>query len=81
MAAVINSSVNSSPPDAALPSQIPVLEVDGVQMAQSQAIEFYCAGLANLLPSDPLLAAKCIEINQSFSVSVNAASQVHTAVG
>lgn len=57
-----------------LSSQMPVLEVDGVQLAQSQAIDLYVAGLANLLPADPFLTAKCIEINQAFAVSANAVS-------
>jgi glutathione S-transferase len=33
--------------------QVPLLEVDGKQLAQSAAIDRYCAQLAGLLPADP----------------------------
>lgn len=39
--------------------QLPVLVVDGFQLAQSGAIMRYVAGLAGLVPADPLAAAKC----------------------
>lgn len=38
--------------------QVPVLEVDGEQIAQSIAITTYAGKLANLYPWDPLQAAK-----------------------
>lgn len=43
--------------------QLPVLEVDGVQIAQSAAIAVYCGKLAGLYPSDdPLAAAQVDEL-------------------
>lgn len=41
--------------------QVPVLEVDGKQLAQSTAIERYAAKLAGIVPSDELEAAKADE--------------------
>ncbi len=46
-----------------------MLEVDGVKLAQSAAIEYYAAGLAGLLPADPFLAAKTQEMYQYINVS------------
>lgn len=40
---------------------VPVLEVDGVQIAQSNAINRYCGKLAGYYPEDPLEAAFCDE--------------------
>eukprot|EP00877_Chromochloris_zofingiensis_P003748 jgi/Chrzof1/13374/Cz07g30190.t1 len=37
--------------------QMPILEHDGKKLAQSAAIDQYCAKLAGLLPDDPWVAA------------------------
>lgn len=42
--------------------QVPVLEVDGVQVTQSDAITRYAGKLAGLYPTDPLQALLCDEI-------------------
>ena len=44
--------------------QVPLLEVDGVPLLQSNAQAQYCAKLAGIYPSDPWLAAKCDECTQ-----------------
>lgn len=42
--------------------QLPILEVDGKVLAQSTAIEWYCASLVpGMIPSDPWLTAKMNE--------------------
>ncbi|CDF35921.1 Glutathione S-transferase [Chondrus crispus] len=41
---------------------LPMLTVDGMQVAQSDAILRYCGKLAGLYPSDPLEAAKVDEV-------------------
>lgn len=46
--------------------QVPVLEVDGQQLAQSSAIERYAAKLAGLYPDDPWQAAKVDELVAFF---------------
>lgn len=45
--------------------QVPVLEVDGVQVTQSDAITRYAGRLANLYPQDPYQALLCDEILQA----------------
>lgn len=42
--------------------QVPVLEVDGVQVTQCDAINRYAAKLAGLYPTDPLQALWCDEV-------------------
>jgi glutathione S-transferase len=42
--------------------QVPVLEVDGHFLAESYAILRYAGGLAGLVPSEPLAAAKVDEV-------------------
>jgi glutathione S-transferase len=44
--------------------QVPVLEVDGMKLSQSQAIATYCGKLTGLYPADPWAAAKCDEVTQ-----------------
>lgn len=44
--------------------QVPLLEVDGKPLLQSNAQAQYCAKLAGIYPSDPWLAAKCDECTQ-----------------
>lgn len=44
--------------------QVPLLEVDGKPLSQSQAIATFCAKLAGLYPTDPFEAAKCDEVTQ-----------------
>ena len=40
---------------------VPVLEVDGKILSQTQAMAAYCGSLTKLRPEDPWLAAKCDE--------------------
>ena len=42
--------------------QLPVLYVDGVQLTQSYAIGRYLGKLFDMIPSDPLLSARCDEL-------------------
>lgn len=42
--------------------QLPVLDVDGVRIAQSVAIARYCGKVSGLYPSDALQAARCDEL-------------------
>lgn len=43
-------------------NQVPVLEVDGVQITQSDAISRYVGKLAGLYPEDPMQALLCDEV-------------------
>jgi hypothetical protein len=54
--------------------QVPVLEVDGMKLSQSQAIATYCGKLTGLYPADPWAAAKCDEVTQL----VNQVGAAHT---
>jgi glutathione S-transferase len=55
--------------------QVPVLEVDGKQLAQSAAIERYVAKLAGLHPTDPWQAAKVDEAVAFVQVLVDLCSR------
>jgi prostaglandin-H2 D-isomerase / glutathione transferase len=47
--------------------QCPFLELDdGSILTQSLAINMYVSNLAGILPSDPLLLARSVELSQTF---------------
>ena len=50
--------------------QVPLLEVDGKILTQSQAIAPYCAKLAGIYPTDPFEAAKCDEVTQLINQDI-----------
>ena len=53
---------------------VPVLEVDGKILSQTQAMAAYCGSLTKLRPEDPWLAAKCDE-------AINGCTDVTTTIG
>ena len=56
--------------------QVPVLEVDGVRVTQSDAITRYAGKLAGLYPTDALQALLCDEVMQAVE-----AANVHVGAG
>lgn len=61
---------------------LPVLEVDGVQIAQSNAINRYCGKLAGYYPEDALEAAFCdeaMDATEEFSAAIIATFGIEDA--
>lgn len=56
--------------------QLPLLVIDGRILAQSGAIVRYTAGLAGLIPSDPMLAAHCDSVFEAAQVRADLAVRV-----